>query len=351
MTIMINQSEVTAVEQLPDKVQTLIQLIPESKNAFDLLLSNQDENFSFNSADSLIEQLALGIRNSSLVLIPSVKLVADIKKLLNLSTNDLRDLSYAVSDSVQKPDPVKPTQLLKKYHLLDSSDFSTVNNFIKRNNLSDASLIWSASFQDQITLQRTLTYCEKAFSCSNAQTKSACKWALSKAQNLSEFAHYYCIYLAWQQYLSKKVDPIDTLMAQLQPVVLSHLKCPTVTFELDANTLNHAIVQWHEIGNTIGFNSATTGLLNIILNIDLSDSCELITQAHQYIARLQKLLAQTLASEHFVNQAGLAQYYVFELEQRSVVMSVAADGCLSIVSDKPLKSVITSPTNTPKGEA
>ncbi|MBQ4845135.1 hypothetical protein [Pseudoalteromonas sp. MMG005] len=346
MTIMINQSEVKALDQLPDKVQTLIQLIPDGDSAFETLLSNQDENFSFNSADSFVEQLALGIRNSSLVLLPNAELVADIKKLLDLSTNDLRDLSYGMNRDENNLSMEKHRQLLQKYHLLNRHDFSAVNAFYKRNNLNDNSIVWAADFQGQITLQRTLAYCEKTFSSSNTQIRNACHWALSQAQNLCEFAHYYCIHLMWQQRSTAKTPPIDTVVTQLMPLALAHLNCPTVTFELDENTLNRAIVQWQEADNAVGFASVSAGLLCMMLHIDLSDSSELVAQAKLYITTLQKLLAKTLASEQFVGQAGLAKYYVLKLTDRTVVMSVDADGCLSIDSDRPSKKPTTPPANT-----
>ena len=356
MTIMIDQSEIIAAEQLPDKIQTLIQLIPEGDNAFEVLLTNKDVCFSFTSPENFIEQLALGIHNSSLIYIPNVQLITDIKKLLDLSTNDLRDLSYrANNNSGQsiRSSAVTAQQktLLQKYQLLDSSDFSVVNAFYKRNDLSAHPLVWAADFHDQITLQHLLTYCGQAFSCSNAQATSACQWALSQAQNLSELAHYYCLYLAWLQQNPAKNDSINTVIAQLIPLVLSHLKCPTVTFELDARTLNQAIVQWQKSDNAVGFTSLSAGLLNIALNTNLCTPNGLVEKASEYIAMLQKQLAKTLATSEAVGQAGLARYYEFELPNSCAVLSVNGDGWMSIVSDRPNLTKSKAQPNTSQNDS
>lgn len=352
MTIMINQSEVTAMAQLPDKVQTLIQLIPQGLSTFNVLLNNQNESYTFDSAESFIEQLALGLRNSSLIFMPELQLTADIKKLLDLSTNDLRDLSYLADPKLNQSNSnslssAQRKQLLEKHQLLDSGDFSAVNTLVKSQNLSTHPLVLSASFDDQITLQQILSYCQQTFSYTNSQMKGAVQWAIKHAQTLSEFAHYCCIYLAWQQGAnSNKTAELNTILSQLQPLILDYLQCPTVTFELDTQTLNMAITQWQDAGNAVGFKSYSEGVMSVVLNIDLANTSTLNEQVQTYLSSLQTLLAKTLSSEQFVGQAGEAQYYLLAQSNRMVVMSVASNGCLSVASDIAIGPTVSKSENT-----
>lgn len=328
MTIKINGTEITTLTQLPGKIQTLLTLIAQGDKAFDVLSNNKDETFEFTSFDAFAEQLPLGLRNSSLILVAAIQLVADVKKLLEFSTNDLRDLAACKNAQQAKP-------LLTKYQLLNNADFELVNQFCKQNGLLTQPIMTAAQFSERIVLQNVLTYCDKVFSPTTTQLKAAVNWALGAAQNLSEFAHYYCLYLAWQNSDPGKNQRIDDLVTQLTDVVKDCFQCPTVTYELDAQMLNAAITQWHAKGNLLGFTSISSALLSTALHVNLADSSTIAEQANTYLTALQNELESQLANDSFIEQAGTARSYVFDLSSSQAIINIDPIGCMSIASIRP----------------
>ncbi|QLE83669.1 hypothetical protein FLM48_00335 [Shewanella sp. Scap07] len=348
MSITINQVDIQSIAQLPDNIKTLFQSIPQAETWLETMRNNPEYAFSFSSAEEFIEQLNIGLRNSSLLYLPKVNVVADIKKLLELSSNDLRDLFNLENQSADSPNAAASrASILASNHLIDNQAFDKITQFYKKHNLTTHPLTWSAAFHEQITLYETIVYSEQAFSQNNKQASEACEWALAKAQNLAEFGRYYLIYLSWaHEFQGKRTAKnlsLDRIIETLTSTVLDNLECPVVTFELDQINLHRAIEQWCDSDKqTLGFTDLSSGLLNITLNIDLNNESDVREQAHGYIKQLQKQLATNLAADSYVNQAGLCRYYRFDLPNNTVQLNLDANGCLCVYSDKPNISKIGS---------
>ncbi|WP_394391693.1 hypothetical protein [Shewanella woodyi] len=350
MSIIINQVEVKSITQLPDNIQTLFQLIPQAGTWLETMQNNPKYTFDFSSPEAFVEQLNIGLRSSSLLYLPKINIVVDIKKLLELSSNDLRDLSYFESQTAtESSNTALLATILSKNHLIDNQAFDKVNQFYKQHKLTNHPLTWSASFNEQITLYETLTYCEQAFNQSNKQASEAIEWALDRAQNLAEFARYYLIYLNWLKYQQDKRGnnsySLEHILDMITPIVLDTLECPVVTFELDQINLHRAIEQWcNDDEQTLGFTELSSGLLNIMLNIDLNQANDIRELATNYIRKLQQQITTNLAVDSYVNQAGLYRYYRFDLANSTVLLNLDPTGCLCVYSDKPNISKVT--TNT-----
>ncbi|MCG7534140.1 hypothetical protein [Pseudoalteromonas sp. OOF1S-7] len=332
MTIIVNNTEIEQLEQFSDKTQTLIQFLNQGVHSTDALIQ-QNEVLNFTSEAQFVEQLYLGLMNSTILYLHQIPLSVDIKKLLELSTNDLRDLA-TFSNRDSETDKARLASILAKYRLVDSAILNKIALFYRRYNLNYHTLGWGASFRDQLTLYSIICYCEQAYVLSNQTVLPACQWATQKAQSLSEFAHYFCIYLAWKKNQRGESGTPDLLIETLAPVVNNTLDSPVVTFELQAIDLHNAIKQWHEGGNNLGFSSFSAGLLNIVLNIDLHTD-DLVKAAHEYLSTLQTTLINTLASDSYVCQAGLYRHYLFNLPNSEALLNVDSQGCLSLFNHWP----------------
>ncbi|MCO7189546.1 MULTISPECIES: hypothetical protein [unclassified Pseudoalteromonas] len=332
MTIIVNNKEIEQLDQFADKTQTLIQFLNQGAHSTDALIQ-QSEVLSFTSEAQFIEQLYLGLMNSTMLYLHQIPLSVDIKKLLELSTNDLRDLA-TFSNRDSETDKARLASILAKYRLVDSAILNKIALFYRRYNLNYHTLGWGASFHDQLTLYSVICYCEQVYDLSNQTVIPACQWATQQAQSLSEFAHYFCIYLAWKNNKKEMPGTPDHLVDILAPVVNSNLDSPIVTFELQAIDLHNAIKQWHEGGNNLGFSSFSAGLLNIVLNIDLHTD-DLVKAANDYLSTLQTTLSNALASDSFVCQAGLCRHYLFKLHNSEALLNVDSQGCLSLFNHWP----------------
>ena len=341
-----------ASEQLPANIQTLLQLVVPLQSAFELMLADQDQQFSFGSFDAFAEQMVIGVTGTATLYLAAADVTIGVNKLLALDANDLRDLYNLSQDttastatsmtkklvkhrpgkSVQSPEL---TTLLVNNHLVDNAALNQIGQFNERCRLNPNPLSWGAVFDDQITWYDTLVYCEKAYTTSQPQQLKAIDWALSQAKGLSEFAHYYCLYLDWDKQTQGKGVTLDTLVTQLTVLVLQSLECPVLTRQMDASALNRAIVELAEQGETLGFTDFASGLLNIVLNIDLNQSTDLVALASDYLTRLQQKLTTQLAVAQYVNQAGTYLHYRFELSVNTVLLNLNPQGCLTIYSDRP----------------
>ncbi|KAF7781793.1 hypothetical protein PRUB_b1124 [Pseudoalteromonas rubra] len=333
MTIIVNNKEIEQLEQFSDKIQTLIQFLSQGEQSVNALIQ-QSDTLSFSSEAQFVEQLYLGLMNSTLIYLDKIPLSVDVKKLHELSTNDLRDLAV-FSSHESDTDKARLTGILSKYRLVDSANLNKIALFYRRYNLNYHALGWGASFKDQLTLYSVICFSEETYELSNQLVIPACQWATKQAQNLSEFAHYFCIYLAWKNSRHGHTGSPDDLVAMLAPVVINNLDSPVVTYELQAIDLHNAIKQWHEGGKNLGFSSFSAGLLNIVLNIDL-DKADVVQAANDYLTALQSALINTLANDSYVCQAGECRHYLFNLHHSEAVLNVDSQGCLSLFNHWPV---------------
>ncbi|WP_298769324.1 hypothetical protein [uncultured Shewanella sp.] len=352
MTILINQVKVSALDELPDNIQTLVSLIPYGVEWFEEALTDEDNSLNFMSFDELIEALNEGLRETELLNLSKVNLVVSVQKLLEFTANDLRDLSYlSESDSnkehrqSKEQDSLVMDRLKIKYKLVDNAFFAKLTQFFRQQKMGDYCLIYTGTLDEKITFYQVILYCEQQFTVSNKIKSDAINWAKTQAQNLSELADYYCFYLAWyHKKLTSGLD-VNVLMEQLMPVVIQHLDCPLVTFELDKRTLNDAIIQWNDAGHSLGFSTLSAGLLNTVLNIEFVKGEDIPIKAEEYIKQLQDTLKNHLAVDSYINQAGMYRHYVFETAKQTLILNVNRVGCLSVFSDRP--ELIDAPVAEP----
>ncbi len=333
MTIVVNNIEIEQLAQFSDKTQTLIQFLNQGKESVNALIQ-QSEIMRFSSEAQFIEQLYLGLMNSTLIYLHHIPISIDVKKLLELTTNDLRDLATLSNRDSEKGKAIL-ADLLTKYHLLDSTILNKIALFYRRYNLSYHALGWSASFKDQLNLYHVICYCERCYELSNQTVIPACQWATQQAQNLSEFARYLCIYLEWKKRSPSPISALNDAITTLSPVVNANLDSPVVTYELQAIDLHNAIKQWHESGKYLGFSSFSAGLLNIVLNIDLGKG-DLVQAANDYLETLQHTLINSLAKDSYICQVGQSWHYLYDLYHSKALLDVDSQGCLSVQTHWPL---------------
>jgi len=338
MTIQINQAELQSIEQLPDNIQTLLTLIPYSSQWVQTMLDDKVNTVSFPSTDAFVERLSIGLRGTSLLYFDNMNVTVDIKKLLEMNANDLRDMSHFSNEVVAGQDASQKlanSQLLKKYKIVSNDAFSAITQFLQQQQCPNLPLNWSASLSDNIAFYDILIYCESTYKVGQNVKEQALIWAKEQAQTVAELAHYYCCYLTWISETDGRSHPIEDVLAQLSPLVLGNLDRPRVTFELDQKTLRDAITQWDEAGNTLGFTSFSAGLLNLVLNINLTQIDTIEEQAVDYIHELQQQLKDHLATDSFINQAGQYRHYIFSLPTKTIMLNIDDIGYLSVYGDRP----------------
>jgi len=350
MTIIIADQKIANERLLPEKIQRILSLIPNGMAAFDNMVVHQ-QAFTFASFEQFIEQLSIGISNSTLLFLPNIALSVDIKKLLELRQNDLDTLKYLSLDH-----SILLESTLSRYSLVNNPAFQEIELFFQRHPNVQQALQWSADLSANILFLNTLNYCDNAYSPSDTTGQQAANWALEQAGSLWDFSNYYRIYLYWLHRLSthkteekaeektadstatpgttkpntKEPDTteLDKLIATLTPFVLDNMECPMVTIELNHTTLNQAISQWQDTGRNLGFTDFSTGLSNLFEQLTSTDHAA--QQANQSITATQRKLRNQNASRIFISQAGDYQFFQFDFAQQQQLVSIDEQGCLSV---------------------
>lgn len=342
MTITIADQKIANERLLPEKIQRILSLIPNGMAAFDNMVVHQ-QAFTFASFEQFIEQLSIGISNSTLLFLPNIALSVDIKKLLELRQNDLDTLKYLNLDH-----SILLESTLSRYSLVNNPEFQEIELFFQRHPNVQQALQWSADLSANILFLNTLNYCDNAYSPSDTTGQQAANWALEQAGSLQDFSNYYRIYLYWLHRLSaqktedntttprttkpdaKEPDTteLDKLIATLTPIVLDNMECPMVTIELNHTTLNQAISQWQDTGRNLGFTDFSTGLSNLVEQLTSTDHAA--QQANQSITATQRNLRNQNASQIFISQAGDYQFFQFDFAQQQQLVSMDELGCLSV---------------------
>lgn len=337
MTITIADQKIANERLLPEKIQSILKLIPNGMAAFDNMVVNQQQPFAFASFEQFIEQLSTGVNNSTLLFLPNIQLSVDIKKLLEMRQNDLDTLKYL---SLEHSILLEST--LNRYDLLNNPALAPVEQYFQSHPNVREALQWSADLSANILFLNTLKYSGEAYSPSDTTQQYATNWALEKTTSLRGFSHYYRIYLHWLSQLTPpenkhksigkatapNTEELDNLVAALTPIVLDNMDSPMVTIELNHITLNQAITQWQETGKHLGFVDFDTGLSNLITQLNSMDNA--IQQANQYISTTQQQLRSQHANQIVVSQAGDYQFFRFDFAQQQQFLSMDERGCLSI---------------------
>ena len=354
MTILINNAEITHLHQLPDNIQSIVQLIPDAAIWLNTIIENQEQTVAFSNNAEFVENLAIGLRSSSFVYLSAANITADVEKLLAINANDLRDLVHIQNNSGLTASPANAAMLKTlehKYRLINNDAFSKNSEFFTLYNLNVPHLIWPADFPQQIEFYQILNYCDRAFTSDPQLSAAAGMWAAQQAQNLAEFAHYYCMYVSLLHKNPQLSEAdVDSIISQLRPYMANALDSPVVTFELDKYAFNQAITQWQEAGNILGFTTLTAALLGTILNMPTITSTEPVELAKQYLHRLQAQLKSSLPAYSYVNQAGTCRHYQLDLGDKDILLNVDHQGCLSISLDFP-KPPATAKSDIPHDDA
>ncbi|MFW7523437.1 hypothetical protein ACODM8_04740 [Vibrio ostreicida] len=333
MAIQIEDTLMQSTTQLTTKNQLLLNLIPNASPWINWNITNQSSIVSFNSEDELIEQLGVGLAGTSVIDLPHANLTVDIRKLIELSSEDTLslisniDTHNAVGRSI--------SNIIKQYHLLTNDELNMVNQFFNQNHLT-IPLGWGTGLGETIQCYQSLDYSELALKNKSSLKTDATQWALLRAQTLAEFGCYYCLYLHIRKHLNGKPTDVDGYVNQLVDVVLENLDCPLVSNELDPSGLKNTIIAWNKSGNNLGFSSLASGLLCIGMNIDFKHVNQLKEQAKGYLQQLQNQLCEHLPSESYINQAGQCRHYFYTLPDREIVVNVNEIGCVSLYSDLPI---------------
>ncbi|MCL1051841.1 YbaK/EbsC family protein [Shewanella abyssi] len=330
MTIQIEQTDMQSVDQLTGKNQLLLTMIPNATPWVKANLANKSNTLSFASEDELIEQLGIGLSGTSIVSLPGANLTLEIKKLMELSVEN----TLALLSNESSTNTSTSTEISRRYHLISNDKLNKVKQFFDEHKLA-VPVGWNMGLNDTIECYQSLTYVDNVLKQKTNIRTAAAQWALMRAQTLAEFGHYYCLYLHFYKYTDGDQSKIDALITLLINVVLNNLDCPLVTYELDPLNLQSAIAQWNKSGCNLGFSSLTSGLLCVGMNINLKDLDRISEEATIYLQQLQPLLSEKMATDSYVNQAGLCRHYIYSLPQRTMMLNVNNIGCLSLYSDLP----------------
>jgi hypothetical protein len=332
MTIQIEQTEMQSVEQLTGKNQLLLTMIPNASSWVKANLANKNNILSFSAEDELIEQLGIGISGTSIIELQGSNLTLEIKKLMEMSIEDIQ-LLCADEAATQKFESAF-AEIVMRYHLMTNGELSIVGKFLQDNAVT-APVGWEMGLKDTIECYQSLIYVEKTLKQKSHVRADAITWGLTRAQTLAELVSYYCLYLHLHKHTQGDLAQINALAEQLTAAVLDNLNCPLVTHELEPANLQHAIVQWYELGNSLGFSCLTAGLLCVARNINLTNADRISEEVTTYLKQLQQLLSEQLSTDTYVNQAGACRHYIYSLPQRTMMLNMNQVGCLSLYSDIP----------------
>lgn len=345
MTIKIEGTEMQSVDQLTGRNQLIVSMIPNALPWIQSNISRKSNTLVFANEDELIGQIGLGLSATSVIELAGAGLTLDAKKFIDFSTEDVIALTIDEKDADNQS--AQLSALIHRYHLLTNIELSTVTSVIEQSQLP-LPIHWTVGLKDRVNCYRCLNYAGRVMPVKSSVMKEASKWALSRAQTLTEFGHYYCVYLRFvtsnNNGAQVSSESINQAVDALTSVVLECLDCPLVTFELDDKNLKSAFGQWVDSGNALGFSNLASGLLSIVMNIDLRAKGALEPEAARYLQQLKTLLCEKLANDTYISQAGQCRHYVYSLPEREIVVNVDEIGCLSIYSDLPTGTSASSQT-------
>ncbi|MDA0117894.1 hypothetical protein [Vibrio sp. T11.5] len=333
MTIKIEGTEMQSFSQLTPRNQELVGMLPNALPWININIANTTNTLAFANEDGFMEQIGLGLSGTSYVALPNIDLTLDIKKLLDVDTQDVHTLS--TENKAHQASASQVSDVLNRNHLVTDSELTKVASLFEHGK-SSVPFSWNSGLQDSINCYNSLMYIERYIPAKQSIKTQAANWALTGSRTLTGFGLNYAAYLHVATHIDSKHHTVEDALATLNQIALNRLDCPLVTFELDQTTLQNAFVQWGDAGNTLGFSSIAAGVLSIALNIDWRAKGTLEEKSNAYITQLQGVLCEQLATDSYVSQAGQYRHYLYSLPERQIIVNVDEVGCLSVYSDLPI---------------
>ncbi len=329
--IVLGKDFLSDTANLSQNASLVLDLIPMGWDWLDWAISNPTLTISLPDENTLLKSIQAGLHGSELLLLKQIGLLIDPTRLASLPQNDLETLVTAEKNN-QSTTQVKT--ILKNNQFLVQSNFSQVSQYLNNLEIQDQPVFQDTSFSDQIAMFNWYNGLNSALAPFG---KEAAQFALEYAQTPAAFINYYQFFLAlgprienWQDDSRKRARTAQKLLEGFTPSLPLLLRSPMVGHNPAPQQLFSMIGNWIDGGNHIGFNSASSAVLQVTQNTNLSQPQDIQEVLNSYMFEANKLLRNTQPGDSSLSQDGITQTYILKTNEAYAKLVLDVEGILTL---------------------
>jgi hypothetical protein len=312
MTVMVANRLIQGRGGVSELAALVLAFIDGGVQWLDWAVSAPTASYNFADETKLMAEIQQGLHGSTVVLLPTLRLLVSPVKLLTFSLGDLRVVAK-VEAGAQDPATITHVHAILSAHgLLRQTDFAAVPAFLSSLGVATAPLFQCLGINEMIALSELVTLPQPQDGAPDIQHDAA-NFALEQARSPEEFSDYYRIYMALtakqksaanasEQRLTRANSAVQTLL----PLMFAALDCPQVGGLVPPSEVAAAISNWLRQGRRLGFSRLSEGVCRIIESTTFTNETGAAAQQviNLYLANAQSFLSANNPKTGRISQDG-----------------------------------------------
>lgn len=327
---------------LSGKANTLLSWIPGAKHWLANAITDTSVAYRFVSEEALIRSILTGLYSTEQITLKNCDCMAAPEFLMRLSDDQLNQIAQGVSNS--NTDKQSLMTLLGQLNIVTGECLTQVQNLFHEWQIDKNFLFQALSVEDIQYLHKLASQIQTQ-RYDDVVVAGALDFAMKECVDPRSFALLMRFALTLYQTLygtnnakrltttvrSKFTAAYDSLSA----VIIKRLACPQLHPPQTANDVGNIINQWGMHRHFVGFTDLSTGLLQLIDNIDpkaFLANADIQASINQFEQTYLSFLSQAKVTKQSLSQNAKTWHYRLETSIQLADFQLIEDGCLTLNS-------------------
>jgi hypothetical protein len=325
---------------LSGKANTLLGWIPGAKYWLKNAITDTSVAYQFVSEEALIRSILTGLYSTEQIVLKNCDCMAAPEFLMRLSDDQINQIAQGVNNS--NMDKASLIALFNQLNIVTGERLTQIQNLFHEWQVDKNFLFQALSNSDIQQLQRLALRIQSTH-YDEAVIEGALDFAMKECVDPTSFAllMYFALTLYQALYGTNNAkrltatvkNKFNTAYDLLSTIVMKRLACPQLHPPQTANDVGNIINQWGVNRRFVGFTDLSTGLLQLISNVDsnllLSEGDAQSTFnvfEQQYLA----FLSQAKVTSQSLSQDAKIWHYRLETASQHADFQLIENGCLTL---------------------
>lgn len=334
--IYINGQQINSIGGLSSRCQSVLTMIPGALKWISwCMVSPSVTTIDPANENQLLNLIQQGLSGEPYIRFNTFR--ASINKILSMSDTDVDQL--AAIQRTSNDNEANLAVLLQQNKIFSYGDINGITDMIAPLITSRPDLFQALSFEDALLLT---SFSKSQQNVDTELQTQSTTFALTNAATVTDFVNLSLFYqVAHQNQISGNLisqtqnSAIQAIYVQLQEVIMPYLFTPSTDMAASNVTLMQAIPELASQNAFIGYASASSGVLNLVRNIEVSDLPDpnLSAKISSYLTSVKNLIATTASPSHELSQNGRLATLTFQSDQSVVSVGVDREGLVFLLPD------------------
>ena len=327
---------------LSGKANTIMSWIPGAKHWLTNAIADNSVAYRFASEEALIQSILTGLYSTEQVVLKNCDCTAAPEFLMRLGDDQINQIALGVENTESNKQPL--IALFDQLDMVTGEKLTQIQNLFHEWQVDKNFLFQSLSVKDIQNLYQLVKQVD-ANQYDDVVITGAYEFALEESVDPSSFSHLMRYALTLYQVLygtnnAKRLTAtvktkFNAAYELLSGVVVKRLACPQLHPPQTANDVGNILNTWGASKHFVGFTDLSTGLLQLINNIDpktLASDTDFQAAFTQFEQTYLSFLSQAKVTRQRLSQDAKTWHYQLETQTHQANFQLIDDGCLTLNS-------------------